>query len=68
MTPKKLRVDLIDNCMKNLQNLSTFYNLGSPAWVLIQAAFGHIKSIRHLEEDSNFDEETLGAKNELDKY
>lgn len=64
MTPQELRADLLENSMKVLKNVSTFYRQGSPAWVLIQNAWGHINSVHHLETKSGIDAETLGVKDE----
>ncbi len=52
--------------MKVLKNLSTFYRQGSPGWVLIQNAWGHINSVYHLETKSDIPLETLGVKNDGD--
>lgn len=60
----KGRFDNIVDCINNIKNLSKFYKPASPAWVLIQAAYGHINSIYHLEVETSFDKETLGVKDE----
>lgn len=62
MEPKDLRSELLENSMKVLKNLSTFYRQGSPAWVLIQNSWGHINSVYHLETKSDIEPETLGVK------
>ncbi len=59
---KKLRLDALESCTTAIKTLSQCYNPVSPAWILLQAAFGHINSIHHLESDTTFDEETLGVK------
>lgn len=62
MSPKELRAELLENSMKVLKNLSTFYRQGSPAWVLIQNSWAHINSVYHLETKSDIDAVTLGVK------
>lgn len=61
---KKLRIEALESCIKNIENLSKLYIQGRPAWILIQNAWGHINSVHHLETSTNFDEEILGIKNE----
>lgn len=61
MTSEELRVELLKNCLKNLENLSTFYKKVSPAWILIQGAWGHINSVYHLETETTIPKQDLGV-------
>lgn len=58
---KEKRIEDLDNAINQLIYLSTLYRKASPAWILIQAAWGHIHSVHHLEKDTAFCEETLGV-------
>lgn len=62
MTEAQIRIDELEVVMHHLKKASSFYIPSSPAWVLIQAAWGHINSLHHLEAKTNFDENTLGVK------
>lgn len=62
MTEEELRIELLNNCIKNLKNLSTFYKPAYPAWILIQSAWGHLKSVHHLETETIFPKSDLGVK------
>jgi hypothetical protein len=64
MEQKKSRIDLVGNCIKNINDLSMLYRQASPAWVLILAAYENINSLHHLEISENFDKTTLGVKND----
>lgn len=59
---KESRLKNIEDCLFYLKELSTSYKPASPGWILIQAAYGHLKSVHYLEK-SEFQEETLGVKN-----
>jgi len=56
------RIRMLNELMKKIKEVSKIYREASPAWILLQAAYGHINSIRHLEAETNFDEKTLGVK------
>jgi hypothetical protein len=60
---KENRMKILDETINKLKELSCLYNKGMPAWTLIQNAYGHINSIKFLEE-KNFDEKTLGVKSD----
>lgn len=62
MKEAQIRIDGLETIMHQLKRVSSFYVPSSPAWVLIQAAWGHINSLHHLEAKTNFDENTLGVK------
>lgn len=59
---KPARVDLMKQALNNMMSLREFYQPGSPAWVLIQNAWGHVNSVMHLETETKFDAYTLGVK------
>jgi hypothetical protein len=59
---KTARVECMKEVLTHLNSLKEFYMGGSPAWVLIQNAWGHVKSVLHLETETNFDAYTLGVK------
>lgn len=59
---KEERIEMLDGTIKKIKELSLFYNQASPGWTLIQAAWGHINALHHLEDKSNCDEKTLGVK------
>lgn len=59
---KEERIEMLAETLNKIKELSLIYKEGSPAWVLIQASFGHIKSVHYLESEANFDEETLGVR------
>lgn len=58
---KVKRIKMLMDCLVNLQEIKNEYIGASPAWILINAAQGHLKSVHHLEAETNFDEETLGV-------
>jgi len=58
---KNVRINCMAEILVHLQSLRNFYTPASPAWILIHAAQGHIQSVHHLESETNFDSETLGA-------
>jgi len=64
MENKEKRITMLTNCLLYLQKIRNEYRPSSPAWVLIHAAQEHIKGLHHLEAQTNFDEETLGAETE----
>lgn len=62
---KSTRIDRMTNVLKQIKDLSKCYYEGSPAWILIQNAWGHINSVHHLETKTNFDPSTLGVKGSI---
>ena len=58
---KEVRIKSMERILVDLISLKHFYLGGSPAWVLIHAAYGHIKSTHYLEAVAGFDPQTLGA-------
>lgn len=61
---KESRIKILKKLLIDLQDLRNNYVDASPAWILIHAAQGHLDSIRHLEQSTNFDDESLGVKME----
>ncbi len=61
---KEKRIAQLEICMNELKAVSVLYKQASPAWILIQATWCHLKSIHHLEAETKFDSKTLGAKDE----
>ncbi len=59
---KGKRIKMLEDCLFELGEAKKIYREASPAWTLIRAAEGFIKSIYHLESDNNFSSETLGVK------
>lgn len=61
---KENRIKMLIECMLIIQELQKSYTPASPGWILLQAAYGHVKSLHHLEDETVFDEEILGVKRE----
>jgi hypothetical protein len=61
---KENRIQILKELLTDLEDLKYNYREASPAWILIVAAQGHLQSIKHLEKDTTFDDETLGVKSE----
>lgn len=59
---KEGRVEMLESCIKKIEEVSLLYNKASPGWTLIQSAWGHINSLHHLEAMTKFDDETLGVR------
>lgn len=59
---KEDRIRMLDEIIKKIKEVSILYKEASPGWVLLQAAYGHINSIHHLESETKFSEKTLGVK------
>lgn len=59
---KKDRLKMLKDCMNNLSQVSELYQQGLPAWILIQNAWGHIKSVYYLESETTIEDETIGVK------
>ncbi len=59
---KNDRIKMLAECINKIKEVSLLYNQASPAWTLIQNAYGHINSVHHLESETNFDEKTLGVR------
>lgn len=58
----EFRINTLKTLLILLKDMGKHYIGGSPAWVLNQAAWGHINSIYHLETETCFDKQTLGVK------
>lgn len=59
---KEERIEMLDETINKIKEVSMLYTKASPGWTLIQASWGHINSLRHLEAETNFDEKTLGVR------
>lgn len=60
---KEKRIEMLKECMKKIKEVQDCYLGAHSGWVLLQAAYGHVTSLHHLEAETQFDEETLGVKN-----
>jgi hypothetical protein len=58
---KNERIELLKKILLDLEIAKNEYIKVSPAWILINTAQGHVKSLHHLEAETSFDEETLGV-------
>ena len=58
---KNSRIEMLMDCLLKLEEVKKLYTPSSPGWILIHTAQGHVKSLHHLESETNFDEETLGV-------
>lgn len=56
------RIEILNNNIQSLKETMKLYNVGSPAWTLMQAALGHVNSLYHLEAQTSFDDETMGVR------
>jgi hypothetical protein len=61
---KEDRIKDIVDAIDAIKDLQKYYMGGSPAWILLQNAWGHLKSIHHLETVDAFNPSTLGVKGE----
>lgn len=59
---KEQRIKMLEECIAKIKEVQACYLGAHSAWVLLQAAYGHVTSLHHLEAEANFDEETLGVK------
>jgi hypothetical protein len=59
---KEERIEMLDDTINKIKEVSMVYTKASPGWTLIQAAWEHINALRHLESEINFDEQTLGVR------
>ena len=59
---KTARLEILNNIIKSMNEVSQLYTQLSPAWTLIQAASDHFNAIYHLESESNLSDETLGVR------
>ncbi len=67
---KEDRVELLSKCVELLIKINSCYQYGFPGHLLSQAALAHIRSLHHLESETNFDNSTLGSAayiNEVEK-
>lgn len=62
MNIKDKRIIMLNDCFGSIKGIQLFYVPDSPGWVFLQAAVGPVKSLYHLEAETNFDDETLGVK------
>jgi len=58
------RVELLSKCVDLLVKINSCYQYGFPGHLLSQAALASMRSIHHLESETNFDNITLGVKGE----
>lgn len=50
---KEVKVKALADVLIHLHALREMYTPASPGWVLINAAWGHTKSVHHLESETN---------------
>lgn len=61
---KDHRVKMLREIMEKMKEVQTSYEPASSGWVLLQASWGHVMSLHHLESETHFSDKTLGVKDD----
>lgn len=61
---KEKRIQIIKECMKEIEEMLNFYKVYAPCWTLLYASKENMKTIYHLETETNFNDEHLGVRDD----
>lgn len=56
------RIELLTQCTELLTKMISCYQFGFPGHLLCYSALANVRSLHHLESETNFDNLTLGTK------